>query len=71
MGTIKEEPDIHFEIGGNNEDDTTYVFFSSKDIKEVLVVWHDNKLSEKDRYRIDVWQDGEPVADITMNRHNG
>lgn len=61
------EPEIHFEIGKGAEGDRpSHMHYSSASIGKILELYKSLKLSEADGYFIDVWEDGKPVADISM-----
>jgi hypothetical protein len=61
-----DEANIRFEIGQSNPNGTTRCIFSSKSIKRTISEYAHNEYTEKDGYRIDVWEGDQPIADISL-----
>lgn len=59
-----EEPNIYFEIGQKNPDGTTRCVYSSKSIRRTMNEYAASSYTEEDGFSIDVWENGEAVADI-------
>jgi hypothetical protein len=63
---LEDKPNVHFEIGLYKEGKSTLIY-ASRDINMVLKRWRETELTQEMGYRIDVWQDEMPVADIDMS----
>jgi hypothetical protein len=63
---LEEAPSIHFEIGLYKDGKST-LQYASKDMLKVLEMWHSSGMKQEEGFRIDVWQNEEPIADIDMS----